>query len=331
MYRRLCLPLIALLVMYAAGGCATATQAIADRVLVPAQRPERREYLAEERRQLGRRLGDRLKAFDYKAPDGTRLAALLLLPERHPLGVIVVLHGLTDSKEAVLDIAEVFADAGYLAVTPDLRAHGSSGGRYTSLGFHEKEDMRALLDHLQAEGCDVSRAGVIGGSLGAAVAIQWAGVDPRIKAVVAVAPFAELQTEMEYMFRTHGVTGLKAMLIASAAQAAGKFNIKDVSPIACVRSMDTPILLAHGLSDDIIPVGNSKRLFEVARGPVAMQLVEGKHVNIREALGVEFIRRSVDWMDCYVRRNKYPPLPEWLDQLPTRNFPVIHDTITLVH
>jgi dipeptidyl aminopeptidase/acylaminoacyl peptidase len=191
--------------------------------------------------------------------------------------------------------------------------------------------MKALLDHLQSQGCDVSRTGVLGGSLGAAVAIQWAGVDSRIKAVIAVAPFADLQTEMTYMFRTHGVTGLKAMLIATAAQAAGHFNIKDVSPIDSVRSMDTPILLAHGLSDDIIPVDESKRLFEAARGPVALQLVEGKHVNIREALGVEFIRRSVDWMDCYVRRTAHPTLPEWLDQLPTRNFPPIRDSVTLAH
>jgi alpha-beta hydrolase superfamily lysophospholipase len=326
--RRLCLPLIALLMLYA-GGCASTQMAIADRVLVPAQRPERQEYLAEQRRQMGRRLGDRLKAFDYKSPDGTRLAALLLLPERPPMGVVVLLHGLTDSKEAMLDIAETFADAGYLAVAPDLRAHGSSGGRYTSLGFHEREDMKALLDYLHGQGCDVSRAGVLGGSLGAAVALQWAGVDSRVKAVIAVASFADLQTEMTHMFRAHGVTGLKAMLIASAAQAAGQFKIKDVSPIEAIHSIDTPILLAHGLSDDIIPVEESKRLFEAARGPVALQLVEGKHVNIRQALGVEFLRRSVDWMDSYVRPSRHPIPPEWIGELPNRNFPPAAPTITL--
>lgn len=326
--RRLYLPLIGLLFLpYAAGGCASATHAIADRVLVPKQTEERQEYLAEKRRKIGRELGDRLKAFDYRSYDNTKLAALLLLPDRAPVGLVIVLHGLTDSKEAMLDIARCVADAGYIAVTPDFRAHGSSGGRYTSLGFHERQDMKALLDHLEGRGCDVSRVGVIGGSLGAAVALQWAGVDPRVRAVVAVAPFADLQTEIAYMFRQHNVTGLKAMLIASAAQSAGNFKIKDVSPIAAVRSIDTPILLAHGLSDDIIPVDESRRLFEAARGPVALQLVEGKHVNIREALGHEFVERSIDWMNAYVGPNRgTAALPEWIAQLPNRHIPLSEST-----
>jgi pimeloyl-ACP methyl ester carboxylesterase len=148
--RCLPLPLIGLLLF--AGGC---TQAIADRVLIPAHSPERAASLSEERRQVGRRLGDRLKAVDYKSFDDTRMGALMLLPDQAPRGVVVVLHGLTDQKESMLSIAESFADAGYLAVTPDLRAHGISGGRYTSMGFREKRDMVALLDYLAGQGCDV--------------------------------------------------------------------------------------------------------------------------------------------------------------------------------
>src|SRR5215218_2458027 len=128
--RRLLLPLM-ICAIYS-GGC---TGAIASRVLVPAQSEEQREWLAEQRRQVGRRVGDRLKPVDYKSADGTRLAALMVLPDQSPRGVIVCLHGLTERKEAMLTVAEAFADAGYVAVAPDLRAHGSSGGRYTSLGY----------------------------------------------------------------------------------------------------------------------------------------------------------------------------------------------------
>jgi len=164
--RRLLLPLIGFLLF--TGGC---TQ-IADRVLIPARFADRAEWLAEERRQVGRRLGDRLKPVDFKGYNNTRMAALMLLPEEDPRGLVVVLHGLTDQKEGMITIAEAFADAGYLAVVPDLRAHGSSGGRYTSMGFREKWDMVALLDYLESQGCDGARTGVRGGSLGAAVALQ---------------------------------------------------------------------------------------------------------------------------------------------------------------
>jgi dipeptidyl aminopeptidase/acylaminoacyl peptidase len=315
--RRLLLPLISLLSF--AAGC---TQAIADRVLIPARFADRAEWLGEERRQIGRRVGDRLKAFDYRSYDNTRLAALMILPEQSPRGVVVVLHGMTDQKEGMLSIAEAFADAGYLAVAPDLRAHGSSGGRYTSMGYREKRDMVALLDYLAGSGCDVSHTGVLGGSLGAAVALQWAGIDPRVKAVVAVAPFAELSSEMQFFYRTHGVTPLQAFLVENATQREGRFGIDQVSPLTAVRTMDTPVLLAHGRQDDIVPVTESERLFDAARGPVALQEVDARHMDIREALGREFLQRAVDWMDVYTSTNGKPKLPPaWTAQLPHRNLP----------
>ena len=69
---------------------------------------------------------------------------------------------------------ELFAKHGYDAVCVDLRAHGQSAGWYTSFGAHEKWDMVALLDTLGRRGVNVSRVGVLGHSLGAATALQWA-------------------------------------------------------------------------------------------------------------------------------------------------------------
>jgi len=301
------------------GGCAQ----IADRVLIPSQPADRAEWLAEQRRQGGRRLGDRFQALDYKSPeDKTPLAPLLMLPEKPPRGTIVVLHGLTDRKEAMLSVAESFVDAGYLAVVPDFRAHGSSGGRYTSLGYHEKRDMVALLDCLQSKGYDVSSTGVLGGSLGAAVSLQWAAIDPRVKAVVAVAPFAELRSEMQYFYKEHHVTALQAFLLETSAQSEGRFNINDVSPLAAISKMTTPVLLAHGVNDDIVPVNESRRLFAAAKGPVALQEVYGKHMDIKEVLGKPFLKRSIEWMDTYVSpTTEAHCVPEWVVDLPNRNMP----------
>ncbi|HEY7117035.1 MAG TPA: alpha/beta fold hydrolase [Tepidisphaeraceae bacterium] len=318
--RRLLLPLIGF-ALYA-GGC---TQAIADRVLVPMQPERQREWLAEERRKVGHRVGDRMEALDFKSYDNTRLAALVIRPEKlPPRGVIVCLHGLTERKEAMITIAEAFAGAGYVAVAPDLRAHGSSGGRYTSLGYHEKRDMMALLDTLAGQGYDVSHTGVLGGSLGAATALQWAGIDPRVKAVVAVAPFADLRDELTFMYRAHNIGMIKAALLESAAQEAGQFKIADVSPIRAVRTIETPILLAHGRNDDIIPISESRRLFEEARGPVAFQEVEAKHMDIRAALGEPFMRRAIEWMDTYASSKPHPQTPPaWVSELPNRHLPSI--------
>jgi len=314
-----CLLLLPLIGVSFVTGC---TQAIADKILIPAHSAERTEWMNQRRHEYGTRLGDRLKEFNYDSFDNVRIDALMLYPEKTPRGVVVILHGLTDRKESMLSIAEAFADAGYLAVTPDLRAHGESGGRYTSLGYREKRDMVALLDYLDAQGIDVSHTAVLGGSLGAAVAIQWAGIDPRIKAIVAVAPFAELRTEMEYFYKTYNISPLKQFVVEIAAQMEGHFNIDHVSPLATIKTIDTPLLLAHGRQDEIVPITESQRLFEAAKGPVALQEVDGQHMNIREALGRRFLRRAIDWVDTYVATDSHPQSPSaWIGLLPNRNFP----------
>ena len=61
-----------------------------------------------------------------------------------------------------------------------------------------------------------------------------------------VSLLAELRTEMEFFYRAHNVSSLKAVLLELAAQFEGHFMISEVSPLTAVRNMDTPILLAHG-------------------------------------------------------------------------------------
>ena len=320
------------------GGCA---QMIADKFLVPPRMEKRHAALAERRESYEKRLGDRMKVVKCKSFDGTKIVALVMMPKApkqaaedeapaatatattaavEPAGVVFVLHGLTDRKEAMLDIAESLANAGYIAICPDLRAHGESGGKYTTLGFWERRDLVAFADYLGKQGYPVSKFGVMGGSLGAAVAIQWAAIDPRIQAVVAVAPFADLRSELNHLYSKYEIGKLKQAIVESAAQEAGRFRIPDVSPLKSVSQIDTPIYLAHGWNDDIVPASESRRLFYAAKGPVVLQTVESNHMKIREALGRRFMKRCVEWMDIYVSGRKTQTMPEWVAQFANRNF-----------
>ncbi len=352
--RRLLLPLSAI-VLLSAAGC---SQIIADKVLVPPRSLERAATLLKLRQKIEARWDQNLRPFNYTATDGAQLAAMIFDPRPpkenpgksattqptsqsappakipadkappaaapfHPRGVVVVIHGLTDRKESMLSAAEKFADAGYVAVVPDLRAHGESGGRYTTLGYREKLDMMALLNHLQSQGYDVSRVAAMGGSLGAAVAIQWAAVDPRVKAIVAVAPFADLRTELEFQYRAHGIGGFKVDLLESVAEAQGQFKIENVSPLKSLEAMDTPLYLAHGFRDKIIPDSESQRLFDHARGPVILQKAVCGHMDIRDNLGKEFVKRAVEWVDTYVPADAHPATPPaWVTNYGSRNLPM---------
>jgi len=81
-----------------------------------------------------------------------------------------------------------FGGHGWDVVLPDLRAHGSSGGRYVTWGAKEKHDIKDVVDALIDEKLIEPRLYVMGASLGGCVAIQYAAIDSRCEGVLALAP-----------------------------------------------------------------------------------------------------------------------------------------------
>src|SRR5260370_37762224 len=74
----------------------------------------------------------------------------------------------------------------------DQRAHGESGGAMATYGWLERNDTRAVVDALAASE-HPAHIFALGESMGAGIALQSAGIDPRMEAVVADAPFASLR------------------------------------------------------------------------------------------------------------------------------------------
>ncbi len=124
------------------------------------------------------------------------------LPPPQPRATILVLHGIDANAFWLLSTGEYLRHAGYRAVLVDLRGHGQSTGEFITYGVQESADLSAVLDYLDHEHLLAGPVGVYGISYGAATAIQFAARDPRVKAVVAVAPFATLRAEVPHFGRT---------------------------------------------------------------------------------------------------------------------------------
>jgi pimeloyl-ACP methyl ester carboxylesterase len=82
-----------------------------------------------------------------------------------------------------------FRKLGFDVVAYDSRANGESEGDACTYGFHEKEDLREVLNSIE-KGPVI----LLGSSLGAAGALQLAASDQRITAVVAAETFSDLRT-----------------------------------------------------------------------------------------------------------------------------------------
>ena len=137
------------------------------------------------------------------------------VPSRNGAAV-AVLHGAGSTRTAALDQAAVLARAGYGVLLIDARGHGESGGAGMDLGWWGEQDAAAAVDFLVAQpAVAADRIGLLGLSMGGEEAIGTAGVDPRVRAVVAEGATNRVAADKEYLdeygFRgrlTYAVAGL---------------------------------------------------------------------------------------------------------------------------
>jgi len=193
-------------------------------------------------------------------------------------GTIVVLHGVADNRGASVGIAQRFTARGFDVVAYDSRAHGESGGDACTYGFYEKEDLRRVLDRVGARPIVL-----FGFSMGAAIALQEAAVDPRVAAVVAVSSYSDLRTAASERAPFFASKGNLADAF-SLAEAEGKFRVDDVSPVAAAARITAPTLLVHGEKDDETPAAHSQRIFAALHEPKRLILVaNARHNHVLDA------------------------------------------------
>jgi pimeloyl-ACP methyl ester carboxylesterase len=203
-------------------------------------------------------------------------------------GTLVYLHGVADNRGSSRRVIERFVARGFDVLAYDSRAHGDSGGDVCTYGFHEKQDLRRVLDTI-----DPGPVVLIGGSLGAAVALQAAAVDTRIRAVVAAETFSDLRTvareRAPFFFTRSTVT--RAFQIAEHQ---ARFEVDAVSPVAAAARITVPVLLIHGAADTDTPPDHSRRVFAALAGPKHLLLVPGARHN--ESLRSETWAEIEQWV-----------------------------------
>lgn len=218
-----------------------------------------------------------------RAPNASRLpAAGSLAIEVHEVGsargTIFLLHGIRDNKESMRGWATRLLQAGFRIVLVDAVGHGASPGQWLSYGVF---DTRALSQLLDRPGLTTGPIGVMGISYGAATAIEWAGREPRVTAVVAVAPFESLRKVVPvYLTRMLPVAGalVPEVVIQRTVDRAGRlggYDPDEASPSRAIGQTRAPVLLLHGEHDRHIPVAHSLALRAAAGSRAELVIVSG--------------------------------------------------------
>jgi alpha-beta hydrolase superfamily lysophospholipase len=219
-----------------------------------------------------------------------------LFPVRGPRGLVVLVHGKDINRPHLAHEAGRFLRLGYAVLAFDQRAHGRSQGSVTTYGAKEVGDLQKALDVALGSPSLVSHPGLpiflVGESLGAAVSLQTAAVEPRVRGVVAGASFADLRTVVEERSPWFVSAQLRAEALQAAAEEGG-FRVDDLSPERAAASIKVPVLLLHGSDDTYIPMRHSLRISKALKAPQRLLVLEGVgHVDVllHDAVWVEIER-----------------------------------------
>lgn len=186
---------------------------------------------------------------------------------------IILLHGYSAAKEMMAPWALMLAQAGYRVVAVDLRGHGLSSGAQVSFGKYETADLSQVLDYLIAEQLCEPRVGVLGISFGGVLAMHWAARDPRVAAVVAIAPYNHFRDALIRFAKALNVWFPRGILDDALALAAKNVGIQweDWSGEAGARQLKIPVLLVGGGKDTISTPEDIARLKSLA--PVGSEAI----------------------------------------------------------
>jgi fermentation-respiration switch protein FrsA (DUF1100 family) len=252
-------------------------------------------------------LGLAFDDFRFTASDGESQLSAWFIPAVAPIGTIIYLHGVADNKMAGLLLAKVFHDNHFNVLIYDSRAHGESGGRYCTYGFHEKFDVQKAVDTVRRIGAEknivVGNIGVFGTSMGAAIALQAASIEPRIRAIVSEASFATLrQITVDYQKRLMRLPWHFLRNIAmKRSEAIAHFKHREVSPLAAVSRITVPIFFIHGIEDRFIKYQYSQELFISANEPKSIWFVAGaNHSNVHDVGQKEYEERIVRFFTMHL-------------------------------
>ena len=242
--------------------------------------------------------------FTVRAPDGVALRGWKVRPAKPNGDWVLLFHGVSDNRTGVLGYAEFLLRHGYAVVMMDSRAHGESGGDIATYGWKERYDTSAIAEVLY-HGESVRHLYAFGVSMGAAIALQSAAVEPRIKAVAAEDPFANLR-EVSYDYAGLELSPLlgktlfrpASIFAMDAAAKAGGFNVDDVSPERAVAGRAFAVLLICGTKDHRIPCRHAEAIYRAAIGPKQLWIVQGAgHASALGQAPAEYEKRVVSFFE----------------------------------
>ncbi|PIN15495.1 putative alpha/beta hydrolase [Handroanthus impetiginosus] len=206
----------------------------------------------------------------------------MICPAGHKRPCVIYCHGNSGCRMDASEVAVILLPLNITVFTLDFSGSGLSGGDHVTLGWNEKDDLRAVVNYLRSDR-NVSLIGLWGRSMGAVTSLMYGAEDPSIAGMVLDSPFSDLVDLMMELVDTFKVRLPRFTLkfaiqfMRRAIQKKAKFDIMDLNTIKVAKSCFVPALFGHAIDDDFVQPHHSDRIFDAYVGDKNIIKFEGDH------------------------------------------------------
>ena len=177
------------------------------------------------------------------------------VPARQPRSTVLLLHGNAGNISHRMEYLLMFYRLGYSTFIFDYRGYGKSGGSPSEEGTYR--DAQAAWKYLTGiREADPRRIVLLGESLGGAVA-AWLASRHKPGALVLASTFTSVPDMGAEVYPF-----LPVRLLSRYG-----YNAREY-----LRSVNSPVLVAHSRDDDIVPYRHGQALFAAAREPAFLEM-----------------------------------------------------------
>ena len=195
--------------------------------------------------------------------------------------VVIYLHGNSSSRLEGIRMINYLLKRNINLFVFDFAGCGKSEGEYVSLGYHEKKDLKVIVDFVEKLP-GVGKIGLWGRSMGAATAMLYGCSDPRISEMCMDSPFADFYRLSKEQF--HKQIKIPDFLISAAfsiikgtVKKKNGLDISKLKPINCASNTTAPAFFIHALNDELIDINHTVELSMKYSGPNSVNSCKGGH------------------------------------------------------
>lgn len=251
---------------------------------------------------------DRLRAdfapIDLVAEDGIKLSGSVIEPPGPAKGTVLFFHGVHACRS--LDSACEARDRGWRAVAIDFRAHGESGGKFTSFGYFESYDVRAAVRYARERWKNEPLA-VWGVSMGAAAIIYAQDVTKDCDAIAIESCYATIDDA----YRHRLLMKLPSFLLPFGAgprwavERRIDASASEMRPIDYISKIPAErMFIFTGEKDLHAPPEDTRKLAEKAPGVRTWIVPKATHYDLWRTAGTELPNRVYAFFDERLRARR---------------------------